>query len=128
MRSSHFLHLLHGEKPSTLWKRAMPDRSLDACAGRGITTSRLLHILKRFFEVAANQVDGDSPVQAKRRRQAATHWMRHTHATHELAMGAELVIVRDNSRFSSISTTSTHLHGGDARRSKHIGDAFSNHD
>jgi site-specific recombinase XerD len=51
--------------------------------------------------------------------------MRHTHATHALAMGAELVTVRDNLRHSSISTTSIYLHGDDAKRSKQMGDAFS---
>jgi site-specific recombinase XerD len=111
------------------WDRNTPlIGSLEAPAGKGITATRLLHILKRFFEVAAKQVEGDSPVLAEKLRQATTHWMRHTHATHALAMGAELVIVRDNLRHSSISTTSTYLHGDDAKRSKQIADAFSTRD
>lgn len=121
-------YLVQRGLPTTraLWDRNTPlIGSLEAPAGKGITTTRLLHILKRFFEVAATQVEGDSPALAEKLRQATTHWMRHTHATHALAMGAELVIVRDNLRHSSISTTSTYLHGDDAKRSKQIADAFS---
>jgi site-specific recombinase XerD len=50
--------------------------------------------------------------------------MRHTHATHALAMGAEFIALRDNLRHSTISTTSDYLHGDDAKRSKQIGDTF----
>lgn len=113
----------------TLWERNMPlIGSLEASAGKGITATRLLHVLKRFFAVAAKQVEGDSPALAEKLRQATTHWMRHTHATHALAMGAELVVVRDNLRHSSISTTSTYLHGDDVKRAKQLGDAFSGHE
>jgi site-specific recombinase XerD len=99
--------------------------SLDEPRGTGITATRLLAILKRFFGIAAKQMETEHPALAEKLRQATTHWMRHTHATHALAMGAELVTVRDNLRHSSISTTSTYLHGDDAKRSKQMGDAFS---
>jgi len=99
--------------------------SLDELNGAKITATRLLAILKRFFGTAAKQMETDHPALAEKLRQATTHWMRHTHATHALAMGAELVTVRDNLRHSSISTTSIYLHGDDAKRSKQIGDAFS---
>ena len=99
--------------------------SLDEPSGTGITATRLLAILKRFFDVAAKQMATEHPALAEKLQQATTHWMRHTHATHALAMGAELVTVRDNLRHSSISTTSIYLHGDDAKRSKQIGDAFS---
>lgn len=99
--------------------------SLDEPSGTGITATRLLAILKRFFGIAAKQMETDHPALAEKLQQATTHWMRHTHATHALAMGAELVTVRDNLRHSSISTTSIYLHGDDTKRSKQISDAFS---
>jgi site-specific recombinase XerD len=98
---------------------------LEKSSGTGITTTRLLNIVKRFFVTAATQVKADNPALAEKLEQATTHWMRHTHATHALAMGAELITVRDNLRHSSVSTTSTYLHADDARRSKQMGDAFS---
>jgi len=50
--------------------------------------------------------------------------MRHTHATHALATGAELTTVRDNLRHASISTTTTYLHGEDRKRAKQLANAF----
>jgi site-specific recombinase XerD len=99
--------------------------ALEMSGGKGITTTRLLAIIKRFFVTAATQVKADNPPLAEKLEQATTHWMRHTHATHALAMGAELITVRDNLRHSSVSTTSIYLHADDARRSKQIGDVFS---
>jgi site-specific recombinase XerD len=51
--------------------------------------------------------------------------MRHTHATHALARGAELTTVRDNLRHSSIATTSIYLHTDEVKRARQMGDAFA---
>jgi site-specific recombinase XerD len=99
--------------------------SLGQSSGTGITATRLLNVIKRFFSLAADEMAKQHPALAEKLRQATTHWMRHTHATHALALGAELITVRDNLRHSSISTTSAYLHGDDAKRSKQIGDAFA---
>ncbi|MCY1288301.1 Tyrosine recombinase XerC [compost metagenome] len=72
----------------------------------GITGTRLWGVLRRFFTQAADLILADHPAAAEKLRQASPHWMRHTHATHALARGAELTTVRDNLRHSSISTTS----------------------
>ncbi|WP_246178595.1 tyrosine-type recombinase/integrase, partial [Pandoraea horticolens] len=53
------------------------------------------------------------------------HWIRHTHASHALARGAELVTVRDNLRHASISTTSTYLHSDEIQRARQMGQAFA---
>jgi integrase len=81
-------------------------------------------ILKRFFALAANLLEADHPPLAAKLRLASPHWMRHTHATHALAHGAELTSVRDNLRHASISTTSIYLHGDDGKRGRQIAGAF----
>jgi site-specific recombinase XerD len=127
-RSALDRYLMQRGLPTTRaqWELSTPlIGSLEKSGGTGITATRLLSVLKRFFGVAAKQMEGDHPALAEKLRQATTHWMRHTHATHALAMGAELVTVRDNLRHSSISTTSTYLHGDDAKRSRQMGEAFS---
>ncbi|KVZ10407.1 integrase [Burkholderia ubonensis] len=53
--------------------------------------------------------------------------MRHTHASHALARGAELIMVRDNLRHASISTTSTYLHSDDVQRARQFDQAFGAH-
>ncbi len=91
----------------------------------GITGTRLWAVLRRFFVQAAKLIQADHPVAAEKLRQASPHWMRHTHATHALARGAELTTVRDNLRHASISTTSIYLHGDEVKRARQIGAAFS---
>ncbi len=50
--------------------------------------------------------------------------MRHTHATHALARGAELTTVRDNLRHASVSTTSIYLHSDEVKRARQMDAAF----
>lgn len=54
--------------------------------------------------------------------------MRRTHATHALARGAELTIVRDNLRHASLRTTSVYLHADEVARSRQIDEAFPSRD
>jgi site-specific recombinase XerD len=122
-------HLVERQLPVTP-SRWRPDTPLiaslaDEDAAR-ITSVRLWNVLRRFFAKTADIVEADSPVVAQKLRQASPHWIRHTHATHALAHGAELTIVRDNLRHASISTTSIYLHGDDVKRAQQIAGAFGN--
>jgi site-specific recombinase XerD len=81
-------------------------------------------VVRRFFWTAAEIIEPDHPALAQKLRQASPHWMRHTHATHALARGAELTTVRDNLRHASISTTSIYLHGDDVKRARQLTAAF----
>jgi site-specific recombinase XerD len=98
--------------------------SLEADIDGAISAVRLWAILRRFFQQAAKLIEADHPLLAGKLRQASPHWMRHTHATHALAHGAELTTVRDNLRHASVSTTSIYLHGDDVRRARQIAGAF----
>ena len=93
----------------------------DACP---ITTSRLWAVLHRFFQHASQQLADISPGTADKAGRATPHWLRHTHATHALASGAELVSVRDNLRHASIATTSVYLHADATARARQMNDAF----
>jgi site-specific recombinase XerC len=119
------------------WQPATPlvgalDASLDS--GRhgvvgtpgetGITAARLRQIMREFFEAAADRLETRDPALAAKLRHASPHWLRHTHATHALNAGVELLAVRDNLRHASIATTSTYLHGEDAKRARQVGAAF----
>jgi site-specific recombinase XerD len=93
--------------------------------GAAITSARLWAITRRFFGAAAKAIEADAPGAAEKLRRASPHWVRHTHASHALARGAELTTVRDNLRHASISTTSVYLHGDDVKRSTQMGQAFA---
>ncbi len=60
----------------------------------------------RRFDRAADAIGSNDPTAAEKLRRASPHWMRHTHASHALARGAELTTGRDNLRDASIATTS----------------------
>lgn len=89
-----------------------------------ITPARLRQVTDAFFALAAVRLVEDNIEQATRMAAASPHWLRHTHASHALANGVELVAVRDNMRHASIATTSAYLHGDDARRAHQVGAAF----
>lgn len=90
----------------------------------GITSARLWHVMRRFFITTAEAIQNHSPGTAAKLRSASPHWMRHTHATHALARGAELTTVRDNLRHASLSTTSIYLHTDEVKRAQQLRAAF----
>ena len=109
-----------------LWKPSTP-LIADLQNGGGssrITSSRLWDITNRFFITTADAIEAESPKTAEKLRRASPHWMRHTHATHALARGAELTTVRDNLRHASVSTTSVYLHTDQVKRARQMRDAF----
>lgn len=81
-------------------------------------------MLRRFFVLVADAIQDELPAAAEKLRRASPHWMRHTHASHALARGAELIMLRDNLRHASISTTSTYLHSDEVQRARQFDQAF----
>lgn len=96
--------------------------------GAGIETTRLWRVLRRFFVLVADAIQDERPGTAEKLRRASPHWMRHTHASHALARGTELIMVRDNLRHSSISTTSTYLHSDEVQRARQFDQALAARD
>lgn len=94
-------------------------------AGDAITAGRLWAVMKRFFRQVADLIADERPTTAEKLRKASPHWMRHTHATHALARGAELRSVRDNLRHASLSTTSIYVHTEDTKRARQLEAAFA---
>ncbi|SFP30170.1 Phage integrase family protein [Variovorax sp. PDC80] len=124
-------YLLQRSIPTTRarWNPTLPlIGSIDLDSTEGITSARLWSILRRFFLLTGEMVAKDNPALAEKLRLASPHWMRHTHATHALARGAELTIVRDNLRHASLQTTSIYLHADEVARSRQIDEAFPSRD
>ncbi|WP_321818864.1 MULTISPECIES: phage integrase family protein [unclassified Burkholderia] len=93
-------------------------------AHASISAARLRQVVGGFFRAAAERVAARDPALAEKLRRASPHWMRHTHATHALDAGVELVAVRDNLRHASVATTSTYLHAEEAKRARQVSAAF----
>jgi site-specific recombinase XerD len=94
----------------------------------GISATRLWAVISRAFKTIENVLSTMKPPQPAllhKLRKASGHWMRHTHASHALARGADLLSVRDNLRHSSLATTSIYLRAEDAKRNRQMADAFA---
>jgi len=107
------------------WNPATPPLANLTEDGSAITPARLRAVMDRFFETAAKAVEAEAPATAQKLRRATPHWLRHTHASHALAGGADLTTVRDNLRHASISTTSTYLHGDEVKRARQLEGVFA---
>jgi site-specific recombinase XerD len=93
----------------------------------GISPTRLWAIMHRTFETVAAACDSLQRPQealAAKLRKASPHWMRHTHASHALSKGADLMSVRDNLRHASIATTSIYLRADEVKRARQMGEVF----
>ncbi|RQU98872.1 site-specific integrase [Burkholderia cenocepacia] len=115
----------------TRWHLATPlvaNLNVEQRAGRPggthVSAARLRQVLGEFFRETAERVSLRHPALADKLRRASPHWLRHTRATHALDAGVELVIVRDNLRHASVATTSTYLHGEEAKRARQVSAAF----
>jgi site-specific recombinase XerD len=87
----------------TRWDPKMPLlASLEQDSTTSITGTRLWNVMRRFFDQVADVISAGHPTAAEKLGRASPHWMRHTHATHALARGAETTTVRDNLRHASI--------------------------
>lgn len=121
-------YLVHRGLPTTpsKWRSntAVVGSLSDEDGQGGISQARLWSILKRFFQTAADVVGENNAPLADKLRSASPHWMRHSHASHALANGAELTTVRDNLRHASLATTSTYLHGDEIKRARQMRGAF----
>lgn len=90
-----------------------------------LSTSRLWAILKRFFLLAAEQLESVNPALAAKLQRMTPHWMRHSHASQAAKAGVPLTVIRDNLRHADISTTSGYLNQDDEERASHLRKVFN---
>ena len=73
--------------------------------------------LKRFFGACADDLQKDDAAAAARLRQASTHWLRHTHASHAVngragragRAGVPVQVMQQNLGHASLATTSHYI-------------------
>lgn len=83
---------------------------------RCLTPAMVYLISKDVFLHAASSLEAQDPAGAARLRQASTHWVRHTAATHQADAGTDLRHIQRNLRHASLDTTSRYLHADDDAR------------
>ncbi|WP_238360583.1 tyrosine-type recombinase/integrase [Iningainema tapete] len=60
--------------------------------------------------IMAHRIIKDAATKAGVNSKVSAHWLRHSHATHALAKGAPLVLIRDSLGHSSIAVSDKYLH------------------
>lgn len=73
------------------------------------TPSGLHELLKPYFEQAGAALALTDPYGGERLRQATTHALRHTHATHALARGVPVGVAQRNLGHASLAITSQYI-------------------
>jgi site-specific recombinase XerD len=81
---------------------------------QGISDKAIYLICQEIFRRAANSCSNEET--RDRLRQASTHWLRHTAASHQLDAGIPLLMVSQNLRHASIQTTRRYLHSEEDAR------------
>lgn len=87
-------------------------------AGRvsALTPTAIYLIVKSTFGRVADTLQLEDDAKATRVRQASTHWLRNTAATHQAEDGTPIHHIQQNLRHSSIGTTSIYLHAEEDAR------------
>lgn len=90
--------------------------SLGGNRDRCLTPTAIYLITKDVLVAAADARAAGDPAGADKLRQASTHWLRHTAATHQADAGNDLRFIQKNLRHASLETTAIYLHVDDDRR------------
>ncbi|MEY2151160.1 MAG: site-specific integrase [Rhodanobacter sp.] len=81
-----------------------------------LTATAVYLVVKDALGRVADALAPTDDARAARLRQASTHWLRHTAATHQAEAGNPVHHIQRNLRHSSIATTSIYLHAEDDAR------------
>lgn len=82
---------------------------------KGLSDSMVYRLVKKVVTGAANSIEQEAPVSAKKLRKASTHWFRHTSVTHGDDTGIGLKYIQASARHDKIETTSIYQHADDHR-------------
>lgn len=84
-------------------------RSVSMSADLPLTASGLHYLLRDYFEEAAQTLVEREPKWAEQIAKATTHWLRHSCATHAVAAGLPLDVLRENLGHEDLATTSLYV-------------------
>jgi site-specific recombinase XerD len=88
---------------------------------QGIAATTFYDQIKAFFTDCASVLRGQGDAKgAERLRQASTHWMRHSHASHAIAGGMPIEIAQQNLGHASLATTTVYVTTEKRRRMKAV--------
>ena len=81
----------------------------------GVTDNMIYRLVKDIVVGAADNIEAESPVSARKLRSASTHWFRHTAVTHGDDSGIGIKYIQASARHDKLETTAIYQHAEDAR-------------
>lgn len=90
-----------------------------------LSDKSIYNIIKEICENVSLSIEALDPTSSYTIKQASTHWLRHTSATHQVDAGIDIRIVKDNLRHSLLETTIKYQHTENEKRHTETNDKFS---
>ncbi len=81
----------------------------------GVTDNMIYRLVKNIVTGAADTIEVESPVSARKLRSASTHWFRHTAVTHGDDSGIGIKYIQASARHDKLETTAIYQHAEDAK-------------
>lgn len=89
-----------------------------------LSGARIYEVLVQAFERCAADTAAVNPRAAEKIREASTHWLRHTHGSHAVALGVPPDVLQANLGHESLATTSIYVTAEKRRRQRAVEKAF----
>lgn len=89
-----------------------------------LSGGRIYELLVQAFERCAAGLAAENPRAAEKIREASTHWLRHTHGSHAVALGVPTDVLQANLGHQSLATTSIYVTAEKRRRQRAVEKAF----
>ncbi|MAV29416.1 MAG: integrase [Cycloclasticus sp.] len=82
---------------------------------KGVSDNMVYRLVKDIAQAAADRIEAESPLQARRLRKASCHWFRHTAVTHGDDSGIGIKYIQASARHEKLETTALYQHAEDHR-------------
>ena len=82
---------------------------------KGVSDNMVYRLVKNVVTGAADNIESEHPLCAKKLQKASTHWFRHTSVTHGDDLGIGIKYIQASARHDKIETTAIYRHADDHR-------------
>jgi len=83
--------------------------------GNGVSANMVYRLVKETVNAAAESIEAESPINARKLRKASSHWFRHTAVTHGDDSGIGIKYIQASARHEKLETTAIYQHAEDHR-------------
>ena len=82
---------------------------------QGVSDNMVYRLMQKVVTGAAESIEREAPMSARKLRRASTHWFRHTAVTHSDDTGIGIKYIQASARHDKLETTAIYQHADDYR-------------